>query len=294
MIHNTYAVLRDDPNINKVIGDDYMILEFRCPMDIEKYQLLLEMNLIAYVISGRKDWMTPGKVCHLSQGDSLFMRKGVYTTRQYFDVDHCIILFFMTDDFISNFIRENRGINMPETDTPIDDHMFPIDMDGCLESLFVSIYNYLKAGIDMPKNLIEIKFKELLFNIVLNQNNRKLAQFFTSLGHSGRAEMDDVMMKNFQHDLQMEEFAKLCGKSLSAFKREFKSVYRQTPGKWLTNRRLEYARTLLVTSDLNVNEVGFESGFRNSSHFNKLFKENYQITPKQFRMLQQTAELQDP
>ena len=293
MIRNAYAELKEEQGINKVIGDDYMILEFRCPMDIEKFRLLVEMNLITYVISGKKDWMMPGKVCQVTQGDALFMRKGVYTTKQYFDVDHCIIMFFMSDDFISNFVRENRGISIPSTDKPIYEQMFPIQVDDCLDSLFMSIYNYLKVGRDIPKNLVEIKFKELLFNIVLNQENSSLAEFFSSLSHSAKAGMDDVMLKNFQHDLQLEEFARLCGRSLSAFKREFKSVYRQTPGKWLINKRLEYARNLLITSDLNVSEIGFESGFRNSSHFNKLFKEKYQITPKQFRTLHETGMMQE-
>ena len=100
--------------------------------------------------------------------------------------------------------------------------------------------------------------------------------------------MDDVMLNNFHHDLQLEEFAKLCGRSLSAFKRDFKTVYRQTPGKWLMIKRLEYARKLLITTDLNISEIGFDSGFRNSSHFNKLFKEKYNVTPKQYRMLHKT------
>jgi AraC-like DNA-binding protein len=92
------------------------------------------------------------------------------------------------------------------------------------------------------------------------------------------------MTKNFQHDLQLEEFASLCGRSLSAFKRDFKNLYNQTPGKWLNEKRLEYAKALLLTTDMNVNEICYESGFRNSSHFNKTFKDKYEITPKQFRL----------
>jgi AraC-like DNA-binding protein len=92
------------------------------------------------------------------------------------------------------------------------------------------------------------------------------------------------MSKNFQFDLELNEFARLCGRSLSTFKREFKQVYQQTPGKWLNDKRLEYATELLLSSQLNINEIGYESGFKNSSHFTKSFKEKYHVTPTQFRM----------
>jgi AraC-like DNA-binding protein len=137
---------------------------------------------------------------------------------------------------------------------------------------------------------VEIKFKELLFNIILNQKHQKLSQFFTSLNQTSQTSLDDVMMKNFQHDLQLEEFARLCGRSLSAFKRDFEKVYHQTPGKWLNDKRLEYASALLLSSDLNVNEICYESGFTNSSHFNKVFKDKYQVPPKQFRMLRKNTQ----
>jgi AraC-like DNA-binding protein len=90
----------------------------------------------------------------------------------------------------------------------------------------------------------------------------------------------------------MEDFARMTGRSLSAFKRDFKATYQQTPGKWLNDKRLEYASALLLTSEMNVNEVCFESGFKNSSHFNKAFKEKYHLPPNQFRIQHQPHKTQ--
>lgn len=284
MIFNAYNKLKEDGSISKVVGTDYMILEYKCPLEKEKMQILLEKHFITYVISGKKDWSTSDKTYEAKEGDAVFLRKGVYTTRQYFDPDHCVLVFFMSDDFICNFIRENNTVRIPASSTPIHDQMFPLDVDDSLRGLFYSIYNYLRMGTEIPRNLVELKFKELLFNIMLNPKNRALAQFFTSLTQTGKTSLDDIMVKNFLHDLQLEEFARLCGRSLSAFKRDFKSTYRQTPGKWLNDKRLQYASALLLSSDMNVNEICFESGFTNSSHFNKAFKDKFQLTPKQFRL----------
>lgn len=290
MILNAYHRFKEDSGYNKVIGNDFMILEYKCPIDVEKMQLLLEMNFITYIISGKKDWITGDKTFHVTQGDAIFVRKGVYTIRQYFEVDHCVLVFFVHDDFIRHFLRENKGITIPSTEVCVDDQIFRLQVNDSLQSLFYSIYTYLKMGKDIPNNLVELKFKELLFNIVLNDNHRSLAQFFSSINRTVKSNLDDVMLKNFRHDLELEEYAHMCGRSLSAFKRDFKSTYDQTPGKWLNHKRLEYASALLLTSDLNINEICFESGFRNSSHFNKAFKDKYQIPPNQFRSQHQKVE----
>ncbi|SDS40296.1 Pimeloyl-ACP methyl ester carboxylesterase [Formosa sp. Hel1_31_208] len=93
-----------------------------------------------------------------------------------------------------------------------------------------------------------------------------------------------VMSENFLYNLKVEEFAKLCGRSLSAFKRDFKIAYNTTPSKWIKTKRLEYSKKLLLESSLNINEVCYECGFVNSSHYIKSFKEQYDIPPHQFRL----------
>lgn len=97
--------------------------------------------------------------------------------------------------------------------------------------------------------------------------------------------LEKIMSENYLYNLKVEEFAKLCGRSLSAFKRDFRKVFKTTPSKWIKNKRLEYAKTLLIESNLNINEICYDSGFVNASHFIKSFKEQYKISPHQFRSM---------
>ncbi len=282
MILNVYNKFKEDPSYTKLVAGDFMILEYKCPIDVDKLQVYLETNMMTYVVAGKKDWVSDDITYHIKEGDAIFLRKGVYTIRQFLDQDHCVLVFFIEDEFICNFMRENRVMTI----SPDCAHeaAFPIEVDESLQSLFYSIFSYMKLRPEVPRNLVEIKFKELLFNLVINPRHRKLVQFFSSLCHPVKTTLDEVMSKNFQFDLELNEFARLCGRSLSTFKREFKQVYQQTPGKWLNDKRLEYATELLLSSHLNINEIGYESGFKNSSHFTKSFKEKYQVTPTQFRM----------
>nr|WP_281503845.1 AraC family transcriptional regulator [Arenibacter sp. F26102] len=91
------------------------------------------------------------------------------------------------------------------------------------------------------------------------------------------------MLENFQYNLKIEDFAKLCGKSLSTFKREFKEYFNTTPGKWLINKRLDYSKVLLIGTNLTVSEVGYDSGFKNNSHFIQAFKKKTKLTPSQYK-----------
>lgn len=289
MMFDIYKRLREDPGYNRLEGDGYLFVEYKCPIETEVFQFMTEVNFITYVISGKKDWFAPGRIIQLKEGDALFLQKGVYTTRQSLEEDHCVLTFFINDDFIRKFNAENVSLIPSLDEGTSHDQIFQLDVNESMKALFYSMFTYLRMGRSIPRNLVELKFRELLFNVILSPNNRKLAQFFASLNHVSKTNLDYVMMKNYQHDLQLDEFARLCGRSLSAFKRDFKNHYHQTPGKWLNTKRLEHARTLLLSSDLNVNEICHESGFRNSSHFNKAFKDRYQLPPNQFRVQYKNA-----
>lgn len=105
-----------------------------------------------------------------------------------------------------------------------------------------------------------------------------------------RIDIEKIMSKNFLYHLKVEEFAKLCGRSLSAFKRDFKGIYSTTPSKWIKTKRLEYSKKLLIESDLNINQICYECGFVNASHYIKSFKEQYKIPPLQFRVTNTTSD----
>jgi AraC-like DNA-binding protein len=46
---------------------------------------------------------------------------------------------------------------------------------------------------------------------------------------------------------------------------------------------LEKAKTILVSSDKNINEIAYELGFEYPQNFSKLFKKKVGITPTEFR-----------
>lgn len=282
MILDVYQHFLKTPGYNKLVGEDFCLIEYKCPIDVEKFKLWTESHFLSFVIKGRKDWTAIEKTYRAKAGDALFIRKGVYNTKQYLEEDYCTVIFFMNDDFIRQFMKETNSLPQSNESAP-DRQIFEINMNSGLQATLTSVFNYMTQAGEIPKELVMIKLKELLFNLLMDKNNPEIAQFFHSIRSVEKTSLDEIMRKNFHCDLSIEDFARLSGRSLSTFKRDFKKTYNETPQRWLLGKRLDYARTLLLTSDLNVSEICFEAGFVNASHFNKAFKEKFKLPPNQLR-----------
>ena len=272
------------PTEAKLIGDDYMFVEYKCPIDAEKFKLWTDTPFLSYVISGKKDWTAVDGTYTIQAGEALFFKRGLYNTRQYFEEDYCTILFFITEDFIRRFIQKNESLVQGNNEPPEDTHIFQVEVTDSLKALILSVFSYLRMP-SIPRELVEVKFNELLFNMALNPANINLRSYFNSLKRMEKSNLQDIMNKNFHYDLKLEDYARLSGRSLSAFKRDFRNCFNKSPGKWLNLKRLEYSRTLLQNPDMNINEVCFESGFKNTSHFNSSFKKQFKYPPNKFRKL---------
>jgi AraC-like DNA-binding protein len=283
VIVDIYTYFKRHPRYNKLVGDGYLFVEYKCPINAEEFELWTESHLITYVINGRKDWITESAIYKLQAGDSLFIKKGVYVTKQYLEEEYCVILFFLNDDFIKRFISEYSEFSQKIDGKKNLSQVFPIYSSDSFHSLVESIFHYLKQKESIPRSLVELKFKELLYNISQNPENKDIVGIFNAISISAKTNMEEIMTKHFRSDLNMTEYARLCGRSISTFKRDFSIHFNTTPSRWLKLKRLEYAKTLLLGSDMNINEVCFESGFKNNSHFVSAFKSKYKLPPGQFK-----------
>jgi hypothetical protein len=92
------------------------------------------------VINGRKDWITDSARYELRAGDALFIRKGVYVTKQYLEEEYCVILFFLNDDFIKRFISEYSEFSQKIDSEKNRAQVFPIHSNESFHSLVESIF----------------------------------------------------------------------------------------------------------------------------------------------------------
>lgn len=99
-----------------------------------------------------------------------------------------------------------------------------------------------------------------------------------------RIEIVILLMKDDLHrQLSLTKLAHSVGLSLSRLHHLFKAETGTTPTHYLHTLRSERAKALLETSSLSIEEVMIQVGVRDRSHFDREFKHECGMTPKQYR-----------
>jgi transcriptional regulator GlxA family with amidase domain len=80
-------------------------------------------------------------------------------------------------------------------------------------------------------------------------------------------------------ELNLEFLARHLGTSPRTLSRRFSDEFQTSPGKWIQERRLELARTLLEASKLSISEVCYRVGYQDLASFSRLFARTTGMAP---------------
>lgn len=94
----------------------------------------------------------------------------------------------------------------------------------------------------------------------------------------------EFIEKNYQRPVTIDETALWCGYSSSHFMRWFRQMTGTSFIRFLNRFRLEKAFLELKSTDKTVLEISAQTGFDNLSNFNRLFKRQFHMTPRELRM----------
>lgn len=92
-----------------------------------------------------------------------------------------------------------------------------------------------------------------------------------------------LMEKNLSPPLEIGVIARLVGSSPRQLERAFLEETGLSPSDYYRTLRLKYGRWLLGTSDTSINEIAFECGFADASHFIRHFQAQFGMTPGRLR-----------
>lgn len=81
----------------------------------------------------------------------------------------------------------------------------------------------------------------------------------------------------------LPRLVELSGKTQEHVTRSMRRYMGQTPSGFINAIRLERVAEALTTTDRPIFDIMLDVGFQNTSHFNKLFKEKYRMSPRKYR-----------
>jgi AraC family transcriptional regulator len=95
----------------------------------------------------------------------------------------------------------------------------------------------------------------------------------------------EYIQAHLEENLTLTQLASLIQISPHYFASLFKQSTGLSPYKYITKCRLDKAKMLLRQRDLSIAFICQEVGFKNQSHFTRVFRQYFQITPKAYRNL---------
>jgi AraC family transcriptional activator of pyochelin receptor len=84
--------------------------------------------------------------------------------------------------------------------------------------------------------------------------------------------------------LTLDLIARGCGLNRSKLTRGFRELFNCTVAEAIAERRLDLARRMLLTTDLPVSSIGYESGYLNNASFARAFGRRFGRSPSDFRL----------
>lgn len=159
------------------------------------------------------------------------------------------------------------------------------------------LYSIVKAVYDITldtafeKVLIsaEALFQENDLKTMLQEYDRILEFLLGSLEQEKVDEprivqsIKNLVEKEYMKDISLNYVADRVNLAPAYVSYIFKKETGQTLVKYITDVKMQKARQLLEEGNLKVVQVGRACGYENQSYFNRLFKNYYGVTPKQYR-----------
>lgn len=159
-----------------------------------------------------------------------------------------------------------------------------------IRTFFTNLNGYLRDEQFRHDDAAEnIKMTELIYLITSHEDSCIKSKILSNVD-AAKENFEQTIYDHIFKDVSIEELARLTHRSLTSFKKEFRRHFEMPPHKWYIRQRLMHSRLLLISTSKSISEIGNECTFPNTSHFIKLFKKEYQMTPATYRHRHLTAE----
>lgn len=257
---------------------DLFIYDFKMKNDVVNSKVNLSMNMFSFLQVGKKQVHFADTSIAVNKKQSLILKKGNWLWTELLETEaiYYCKLFFFSEKKVSAFL-EKHTTNKQKNDDEIA--CFVIENDDYILTYLNSLSSISNTPSILRENLLSIKFEEIMVYL-LNKYGDKFELYLHSLISKKTSTLKSIVDNKVYSNLKLEEIAFLCNMSLSTFKRHFINEYKQTPGKWLQDKRLQKAKEILEQGKLKPSDIYLDYGYNNLSNFSIAFKNKFGISPR--------------
>jgi len=238
-------------------------------------------HFFLYLAKGTIHGYDGNKYYTLTSGEYCLVRKnrlGRYNKQKENNEFEKILLIF-DEPFLKKFQRKFKikPANFNSADTFIK-----LPAGRLIPAFIKSLMPYYNGGGKLDASLANRKREELL--LILLKIQPELSSVLFDFGIPDKINLEEFMNRNFRFNVKIERLAYITGRSLSSFKRDFKTIFNETPNRWLVKKRLQEAWFLLDKKNQKSSDIYLDLGFEDLSHFSYAFKQRFGLTPTELSL----------
>lgn len=240
-------------------------------------QQFIGENILCYIIAGELRVQTQKGLQTLQAGNlCLFRRHQLIKSIQVPPTggDFQSISIILDQAFLSQYAEKAQIAHQQRY---LGDSLRIMPSDELLTGYFESILSYFKLNKPLIPAIANLKTQEavaLLLNL-----EPEFEKVLFDFSEPGKIDLEEFMKQNFIYNVRSADFAKLTGRSLATFKRDFEKIFKATPSQWLLDKRLREAHYLIKQKGKKPLDVYLNVGFENLSHFSFAFKKAFGNAP---------------
>jgi len=154
---------------------------------------------------------------------------------------------------------------------------------GQINDLFEDIENEFMKKYAEYELIVKAKFLNILALLVRHYGNANASLPYNQKEKVIIQKVINFIDLNYNKSVTLDDIAKIAHMNPSYFSTFFKKYNGVSPSKYITQKRIHYAKELIKTSDKSMLEIALLCGFNNSTNFNICFKKATGFTPSQYK-----------
>lgn len=252
------------------------VAETRTVLNQLHWHNFFELVLIA---DGEAEEMINGKRLHVKKGYGRLVTPSDY--HQLFPITPIDILVLSFDESILSYERLQELIvgNYPLTFT------LETDTFDTVKTLFqLCIDESLRPCVN--EKFLNTLTEALLIKILDSQHSGN-AKTHKEPSSSNLRDALLYLHTHFREQIELSDVAKIFHYNTCYFSSAFHKEFKMTFVEYLTRLRIDYAKKLLISTDLKIIDICYRSGFSSLSTFSQTFKKQTGQSPSQYRVSKQ-------
>lgn len=244
---------------------------------------------LVYIASGKSTHYIDSKAYEACQGDMVFIN---YNQTHLFCVTEDIEYYnlFVKPEYISEKLGETETIydvfsyfimgdyfNASSINEPFVHFSakHKVEMDRLVTAMHEEVQKR-EAGFELALDgYMKLIFSRIIRSLRQNEQNQ--------IRNTIIPELIEYIDRNYTQSLTLPEIASKCFYNGAYLGRIFKTEFDISLKDYITNKRIEYACTLLETTEHTIEDIALQVGYSEKKQFYRVFKEKTGYTPGQYR-----------